>query len=121
MAVFDAPHPHDVCGDCTRNNVTFHAFLSPDAHLFSVFAVMKEFVHGSFASAPNVLLFLRECADPSGLSETHSYATIVMPSKSNGVVRIRKPSTADSAQKEIYKLLHIDLKSLPITKTVSSI
>ncbi len=52
------------------------------------------------------------------IMQTHSYTTIVIPSKNEGVIRIRKPSVPDVKQEEIYKLLNIDTKSLPITKII---
>ena len=49
------------------------------------------------------------------LVQTHSYNTIVIPTKNSGILRIRKPSTPDIYQKEIYELLGIEYKNLPET------
>lgn len=49
------------------------------------------------------------------MSQTHSYATIIIPTDENGTLRIRKPSTPDIHQKELYKRLNISYNELPIT------
>jgi transposase len=48
-------------------------------------------------------------------TQTHSYTTIVLPTKNNGTIRIRKQSIPDIYQKELYKLLGVECDKLPET------
>jgi transposase len=48
---------------------------------------------------------------------THCYTSIILPTKSGAVYRIRKASTPEECQKEIYKSLGINWKNLPVLKT----
>ena len=47
---------------------------------------------------------------------THCYTTIILPTKSGTVYRIRKDAEPEECQKEIYNSLGI-YKNLPNTKT----
>ena len=49
---------------------------------------------------------------------THSYVTIVLPTKQHGTIRIRKPSAAEVFQQELYALLDISCNKLPVTKMI---
>ena len=48
---------------------------------------------------------------------THCYATIVLPTKNGRTYRIRRASTPDQSQLQIYKLFDIDCKTLPRSRT----
>jgi transposase len=48
---------------------------------------------------------------------THCYTTIILPTKSGAVYRIRKAAEPEECQKEIYTSLGIDWKNLPTIKT----
>ncbi len=50
--------------------------------------------------------------------QTHGYATIVLPTKSGTVYRIRKPGVTDLRQRAIYESLGINLSQLPATRMV---
>ena len=48
--------------------------------------------------------------------ETHSYTTIILPTKNDGVHRIRKAGIPDEKQKMIYNSLGVNWKNLPVTR-----
>jgi hypothetical protein len=50
---------------------------------------------------------------------THCYTTIILPTKSSGVHRLRKAGQPDARQQEIYQTLRIQWKNLPTTHLVS--
>ena len=53
-----------------------------------------------------------------GLLETHTYATVIMPTRSGEVHRVRKAGIPEHSHKQIYNLFQIDWKNLPVKKTV---
>ena len=52
------------------------------------------------------------------LLETHTYATVIMPTRSGEVHRVRKAGIPEHSHKQIYNLFQIDWKNLPVKKTV---
>ena len=52
--------------------------------------------------------------------ETHCYTTILLPTVSGELHRIRKPGIPDERQRAIYRALGVDLKQLPVKHAVSS-
>jgi len=50
--------------------------------------------------------------------QTHSYTTIILPTKNGSVYRIRKPGIPDQRQQAIYDALGVRLSDLPKTTTV---
>lgn len=48
---------------------------------------------------------------------THCFTTIILPTRSGTVYRIRKAATPEECQAEIYRAMGIDWKNLPTTKT----
>lgn len=47
---------------------------------------------------------------------THCFTTIILPTRSGAVYRIRRAATPEECQAQIYRALGIDWKNLPITK-----
>ena len=52
------------------------------------------------------------------LLETHTYGTVIMPTRSGEVHRVRKAGIPEHSHKQIYNLFQIDWKNLPAKKTV---
>jgi len=52
------------------------------------------------------------------LLRTHCYTTIVLPTRSGTIYRIRKPGVPEESQKAIYRTLGINYEKLPRTRTV---
>jgi len=48
--------------------------------------------------------------------QTHCYSTIILPTKKEGILRIRKAGIPDERQKIIYKKLGVKWKYLPVIK-----
>ena len=49
--------------------------------------------------------------------QTHTYATLTVPTKYGEIFRIRKAGIPEASHKQIYHLFHIDWKNLPVKKT----
>ncbi len=50
--------------------------------------------------------------------QTHTYATLTVPTKYGEIYRIRKAGIPEASHKQIYHLFHIDWKNLPVKITV---
>lgn len=50
------------------------------------------------------------------LLSSHCYATIVAPTESDGVLRIRKAGRPDAAQRALYETLGVDWRNLPVIR-----
>jgi transposase len=52
------------------------------------------------------------------LLSSHTYSTIIMPTRDGKVIHLRKLGEAESVQKEIYKKLNIAYEKMPATKVI---
>ncbi len=50
---------------------------------------------------------------------THNYSTIQLPTVNGTVINVRKPGIAEGAHLEIYKMLGVDFKRLPVTRNLA--
>ena len=46
----------------------------------------------------------------------HCYATVIAPTESDGIVRIRKAGRPDAAQRALYEALDVDWRNLPVIR-----
>lgn len=51
------------------------------------------------------------------LLQTHCYTTIIMQTRQGDIYRIRKAGQPEESQKHIYRVLGVDWRNLPFTKT----
>lgn len=52
------------------------------------------------------------------LMQTHTYATVMVPTNQGEIYRIRKAGIPEAGHKQIYDLFHIDWTNLPVKNTV---
>jgi transposase len=90
-----------------QRRVDTHIFLSILAYHLLVSiekTILDNGVHTSWATIRDSLA-------------THQTCTIVLPTDSGEVLRIRKGSTPEPTHREIYKLLNLPVEPIPATKT----
>jgi len=87
-----------------------------DAHIFITILAYQLlcFIQRSLENAGDN----RSWATIKRVVQTHGYSTIVLPTKSGTVYRIRKPGVPDMRQRAIYETLGINWVQLPVTRTV---
>ena len=49
---------------------------------------------------------------------SHTYSTIVLPTRNGKTVHIRRAGEAEEVQRKLYKILNIDYKTLPKSKLI---
>ncbi len=53
--------------------------------------------------------------------QTHTYATVILPTRQGEVYRLRKAGIPEQSHKQIYNLFQIQWKKLPVKKSMSKI
>jgi transposase len=91
-----------------EDRVDAHVFVTVLAYHMLHFIMYKFKQRNDHRSWPTIRRIL----------STHSYSTITVPTNLNQIHRIRKAGLPDEAQKDIYRCLGIDWKSLPKSHVV---